>query len=81
MKDVVAELGESEDETHILLDALVSAHYLALQLKILAQARDFSGRDGAEFLADALTEWAKLVENDVFSAQDNIPPLLRRRRH
>ena len=81
MKDVVAVFRESEEETHDLLDTLVSAHYLALQLKLLAQGRDFNGRDATEFLADALTEWARLVENDVFFTQDNVPPTLRQKRH
>ncbi len=74
MKDVVAEYRESEEETHILLDTLVQAHYLALQMKLLAHGREFNGRDATMFLADALTEWARLVENDVFTPQDNAAP-------
>jgi hypothetical protein len=70
---------EVEDEENDLLDALVSAHYLALKMRMLIQEdRPFEGREATGLLADALTEWARLVENDQFPGPERpeIPSVL-----
>ncbi len=64
MKEVVAASCENEHETNVLLETVVAAHYLALQMRIIARDRDFKGREATEFLAAALSEWASLVEGD-----------------
>ena len=67
---------ESDDEANELLDVLVSAHYLALKMRMLMRDEAFQGREATGLLADALTEWARLIEDDLFAAPrlPEIPP-------
>jgi hypothetical protein len=44
-----------------LLETVVSAHYLVLQLRMLAGARDFPGAAETAVMADSLSRWAQLV--------------------
>lgn len=44
-----------------LLETIVSAHYLVLQMRMLAAAEDFSGQAETELMADALSRWAQLA--------------------
>ncbi len=64
MEQAASEHTTKDNEPSFLLETIVAAHYLALQMKILARDKDFAGRDAAEFLAAALTEWAALAEGD-----------------
>lgn len=43
----------------ILLDTIVSAHYLVLQMRMLAVADLCSGNAETELMADALSRWAQ----------------------
>jgi hypothetical protein len=71
MKNEAFQPIEMEDDaTGDLLDALVSAHYLALKMRMLIQDEAFQGREATGLLADALTEWARLVEDDLFAEPD-----------
>ncbi len=68
MKNAMVQLPESEEETNVFLDTVIAAHYLALQLRRLPCA-DFRGSAATEFLAAALTEWARLAEDDLIAPQ------------
>lgn len=78
MKDAAFEPIEIEDEPNDLLDALVSAHYLSLKMRMLMRDEAFQGREATSMLADALTEWARLVEDDLFAAagRPEVPSVL-----
>ncbi len=67
MKNAVVQLPESEEETNDLLDTVIAAHYLALRLRKLPECADFRGGEATEFLAAALTEWARLAEDDLIA--------------
>jgi hypothetical protein len=69
MKDTAAGSLENDNETNVLLDSVIAAHYLALQLRRLPQGLSFRGREATEFLAAALTEWARLAEGDIIAPQ------------
>jgi hypothetical protein len=69
MKEAAARRAENDDETDVLLDTIIAAHYLALQLRRLPKSRAFRGREATEFLAAALTEWARLAEDDIIAPQ------------
>ncbi|WP_294540495.1 hypothetical protein [uncultured Rhodoblastus sp.] len=69
MKDLAGRSAENDDETNVLLDTVIAAHYLALQLRRLPEGRAFRGREATEFLAAALTEWARLAEDDIIAPQ------------
>jgi hypothetical protein len=75
MKEAAVQSAEVEDalnsQTNLLLDTLVAAHYLALQMGMLTRDEAFRGRTATGFLAQALSEWARLVENDFFD--DDLP--------
>jgi hypothetical protein len=70
MKNAVVQLPESEEETNVLLDTVIAAHYLALQLRRLPESAVFRGSEATEFLAAALTEWARLAEDDLVAPQE-----------
>lgn len=70
MKEAETGSHENDGETSILLETVVAAHYLALQLRLLARGSDFKGRDATEFLAAALTEWAALAEKEALAQQE-----------
>ena len=71
MKEVAVQSAEVEDalnsKPNLLLDTLVAAHYLALQMGMLTAEETFRGRAATDFLAQALSEWARMVENDLFN--------------
>jgi hypothetical protein len=64
MKDAEDGQVANDSEPSMLLETIVAAHYLALQMKALARDKDFAGRDAAEFLAASLSEWASMAEGD-----------------
>jgi len=64
MQDGAAEGPDEGDEARLVLETVIAAHYLALQMRLLARNPAFSGREATEFLAAALTEWARLAEAD-----------------
>jgi hypothetical protein len=74
MKEAIVNPLESDAKAHVLLDTVVSAHYLALQMRILTRGEKFHGREATEFLADALSKWARIVEDDVFGALEAPAP-------
>jgi len=45
-----------------LLEAIVSAHYLVLQMRMLVSSDDFNGKVETELMADALSQWAQFAE-------------------
>jgi hypothetical protein len=45
----------------ILLDTIVSAHYLVLQMRMLTASGDFAGQAETEVMADALSRWAQIA--------------------
>lgn len=70
MKEAAVQFGEVENDPNsqpnVMLDTLVGAHYLALQMKMLTRDDTFRGSAATGFLADALIEWARIVEDDLF---------------
>ena len=64
MKEAANELAARDVEPNFLLETIVAAHFLALQMKSLARDKDFAGRDASEFLAAAVDEWAAMAEGD-----------------
>jgi hypothetical protein len=81
MKDAVADRLENDDEKNVLLDTVIAAHYLALQMRGLPEGKAFRGREATEFLAAALTEWARVVEDDVFAPTAFFSPSVLGGRH
>jgi len=69
MKNALVQLPESEEESNVLLDTVIAAHYLALQLRRLPERPVFHGSEATEFLAAALTEWARLAEDGLIAPQ------------
>jgi hypothetical protein len=70
MKEAAVQSADAEydpnSQPSFLLDTLVAAHYLALQMKMLTQDESFRGSAATGFLAEALIEWARQVEDDLF---------------
>jgi hypothetical protein len=66
MTEDSCQLPQAEDNPDLVLETLVAAQYLALQMKMLTRNATFRARAATGFLAQALTEWARLVEQDVF---------------
>lgn len=64
-----------------LLETVVNAHYLALQMRMLAKSRRFTGSEATELLASALTEWAQLAGGECFEPNTSITALKRRNKH
>jgi hypothetical protein len=81
MKQAIVNSLECDAKAHVLLDTLVSAHYLALQMRILTRGEKFQGSEATEFLADALSKWARTVEGDVFGALDAPAPRVASKDH
>lgn len=73
--------GEPEDEGASLLETVVNAHYLALQMRMVAKARKFNGREATELLASALTEWAQLAGGECFEGGPSLDVLKARDKH
>jgi hypothetical protein len=80
MKETSCMALDGDDDAHMLLDTLVLAHQLALQMRILSRGEQYQGREATEFLAEALSEWARLVEDDLFPPQEpfTAPTVLKR---
>ncbi|MBB4196495.1 hypothetical protein CCR94_19790 [Rhodoblastus sphagnicola] len=57
---------DNAEEGASLLETVVNAHYLALQMRMLVKARRFTGSEATELLASALTEWAQLAGGECF---------------
>ncbi len=45
----------------LLLETVVSAHYLVLQMRMLTRSGEFAGGAETELMADALSRWAQLA--------------------
>ncbi len=45
----------------LLLETVVSAHYLVLQMRMLTSSSEFAGQAETELMADALSRWAQLA--------------------
>jgi hypothetical protein len=69
------------DEGASLLETVVNAHYLALQMRMLARSCKFTGSEATELLASALTEWAQLAGGECFESSSSIATLKRREKH
>jgi hypothetical protein len=72
---------DSREEGASLLETVVNAHYLALQMRILVKARRFTGSEATELLASALSEWAQLAGGECFEAKSSLPALKARDKH
>jgi hypothetical protein len=72
---------DSADEGASLLETVVNAHYLALQMRMLVKARRFTGSEATELLASALTEWAQLAGGECFEKTTSLAALKTRERH
>jgi hypothetical protein len=93
MKEAAVQSAEAEDDPdsqpNLLLDTLVAAHYLALQMKMLTRDETFRGSAATGFLAEALIEWARLVEDDLFedgcqgreASQPNMTSIMKFEKH
>jgi hypothetical protein len=69
------------DDGASLLETVVNAHYLALQMRMLAKSRRFTGSEATELLASALTEWAQLAGGECFEGNSSLAALKRRDKH
>ena len=65
-EDDASQFPEAEGDADLMLETLVAAHYLALQMKMLTRDVTFRGGAATGFLAGALSEWARMVEEDLF---------------
>lgn len=65
---------EADDQDKFLLETLVGAHFLSLQLRMLAQCEKFAGREATEFLAAALADWARMAERNLAEESRETPP-------
>ena len=72
---------EAADEAASLLETVVNAHYLALQMRMLVKARRFTGSEATELLASALTEWAQLAGGECFEPSPSLMALKNREKH
>jgi len=61
MKDLAPFTRENAAIRETVLETVVSAHYLALQLRMLAGTKGFAGAAETELMADALSRWARLA--------------------
>jgi hypothetical protein len=61
MKDIAPESPENGALEEVLLETIVSSHYLALQMRIVAAAAGFAGAAETELMAEALSRWAHLA--------------------
>lgn len=61
MKDLAPFTRENAALRETVLETVVSAHYLALQLRMLAGTKGFAGAAETELMADALSRWARLA--------------------
>jgi hypothetical protein len=75
------ENAEADDDGASLLETVVNAHYLALQMRMLIKARKFNGSEATELLASALTEWAQLAGGECFEGGSSLAVLKLRDKH
>lgn len=61
MKNHAPSAQENVAIKDVLLETVVSAHYLVLQMRMLVGADEFSGNAETELMADALSRWAQLA--------------------
>lgn len=61
MKNHAPVPGENVPISDILLDTVVSAHYLVLQMRMLTGSGQFAGQAETELMADALSRWAQVA--------------------
>jgi hypothetical protein len=61
MKNGAPEKLETEVIDDFLLETVVSAHYLVLQMRMLVAAKDFSGAAETAIMANSLSRWAQRV--------------------
>jgi hypothetical protein len=73
--------SDGADDAASLLETVVNAHYLALQMRMLVKARKFAGSEATELLASALTEWAQLAGGECFESNASILALKKREKH
>ncbi|MCW2274423.1 hypothetical protein GJ654_08975 [Rhodoblastus acidophilus] len=73
--------SRNADEGASLLETVVNAHYLALQMRMLAKSCSFTGSEATELLASALTEWAQLAGGECFESNSSLTALKRREKH
>ena len=73
--------SDAADDAASLLETVVNAHYLALQMRMLVKARRFAGSEATELLASALTEWAQLAGGECFESNPSFMALKKREKH
>ena len=61
MKNHAPFTGSHAPIDDLLLETVVSAHYLVLQMRMLTRSDDFAGQAEMEVMADALSRWAQLA--------------------
>ncbi len=61
MKNHAPVAGDNFPISDILLDTVVSAHYLVLQMRMLTGSGQFAGQAETELMADALSRWAQVA--------------------
>jgi hypothetical protein len=61
MKNHALATHENAAVKEVLLETIVSAHYLVLQMRILTSADEFSGNAETELMAEALSRWAQIA--------------------
>jgi hypothetical protein len=80
-----SEIPEDLDfSSNLPLDTLVAAHYLTLQLRMLTRDENFRQRNATGCLAEALSEWARLVEEELFEQDQppkNVTSLMKYEKH
>ena len=81
MKEAESDAVEMEGEPRNLIETVVAAHYLSLQMRLLVRSHDVQDREATEFLAAALTEWAHRAGGDLFDAPVPQPTYLTLGKH
>lgn len=61
MKNHAPIMGGHDPIDDLLLETVVSAHYLVLQMRMLTRSNEFAGQAETELMADALSRWAQFA--------------------
>lgn len=61
MKNHAPFMGGHDPIDDLLLETVVSAHYLVLQMRMLTRSNEFAGHTETELMADALSRWAQFA--------------------
>lgn len=77
MKNHAPSAFENIAVNDLLLETIVSAHYLVLQMRLLASSADFAGRAETELMSDALSRWAQLAGGKWSEAKPEPHPWLQ----